>query len=151
MVICLRMGKTYMAKTPPGDFKVTTLENPLLSKQVVISNLIPTYNWTFTPIPNWTCSIVTISHFQCTALSTWLTNCADPSTRLDHRLEKDVGYKVLLFITRWRSWSYLVTKSYGVQNIATSWRTRANYFFSHTLFHSCEICSCATYVTFYGP
>ena len=42
--------------------------------------LIPTYNWTFTPIPNWTCFVVTISHFQCTALSTWLTNwCADPS------------------------------------------------------------------------
>ena len=31
------MGKTYMAKTPPGDFKVTTLENPLLSKQAVTS------------------------------------------------------------------------------------------------------------------
>ena len=25
------------AKTPPGDFKVTTLKNPLLSKQVVTS------------------------------------------------------------------------------------------------------------------
>ena len=30
-----------MAKTPPGDFKVTTPENPLLSKQVVISKEIP--------------------------------------------------------------------------------------------------------------
>ena len=30
-VICLRMGKTYMAKTPPGDFKVTTPEILLLS------------------------------------------------------------------------------------------------------------------------
>ena len=37
MVICLRMGKTYIAKTPRGDFKVTTPENPLLSKQVVTS------------------------------------------------------------------------------------------------------------------
>ena len=36
-VICLRMGKTYTAKTPPGDFKVTTPENPLLSKQTVTS------------------------------------------------------------------------------------------------------------------
>ena len=44
--------------------------------------LIPTYSWTLTPIPNWTCSIVTISHFQCMAPSTWLTNYADPSTRL---------------------------------------------------------------------
>ena len=30
-VICLRMGKTTKSKTPPGDFKVTTLKNPLLS------------------------------------------------------------------------------------------------------------------------
>ena len=29
-----------MAKTPPGDFKVTTLENPLLSKQEVTSKRI---------------------------------------------------------------------------------------------------------------
>ena len=36
-MICLRMGKTYTAKTPPGDFKVTTPENPLLSKQAVTS------------------------------------------------------------------------------------------------------------------
>ena len=35
MMVCLQMGKTYTAKTPPGDFKVTTLENPLLSKQTV--------------------------------------------------------------------------------------------------------------------
>ena len=34
-------GKTTMAKIPPGDFKVTTLENPLLSKQVVKSKGIP--------------------------------------------------------------------------------------------------------------
>ena len=31
-VICLQMEKTYTTKTPPGDFKVTTPENPLLSK-----------------------------------------------------------------------------------------------------------------------
>ena len=36
--------------------------------------LIPTYSWTLTPIPNWTCSVVTISPFQCTAPSMWLTN-----------------------------------------------------------------------------
>ena len=30
MVICLRMGKTYTAKTLLGDFKVTTPEIPLL-------------------------------------------------------------------------------------------------------------------------
>ena len=37
-VICLRIWKTYMTKTPPGDFKVTTPENPLLSQQAVTRN-----------------------------------------------------------------------------------------------------------------
>ena len=40
MVICLRMGKTYMAKTPLGDFQVTTIEIPLLSQQAVTSKEI---------------------------------------------------------------------------------------------------------------
>ena len=31
-MICLRMGKTYTAKTPPSDFQVTTPEIPLLSQ-----------------------------------------------------------------------------------------------------------------------
>ena len=61
--------------------------------------LILTYNWTISPIHNWTCNVVTISPFQCTAPSTWLTNwCTDPSTWLTCQLEKDVGYKVLQFI-----------------------------------------------------
>ena len=48
------MGKTYMAKTPPGDFKVTTLENPLLSKQAVISKgiLVPYTNLQLNTYPN---------------------------------------------------------------------------------------------------
>ena len=41
MVVYLRIGKAYMTKTPPGDFKVATLENPLLSKQEVTSKGIP--------------------------------------------------------------------------------------------------------------
>ena len=36
--------------------------------------LIPTYSWILTPILNWTYSVMTISHFQCTAPNTWLTN-----------------------------------------------------------------------------
>ena len=37
------MGKTYTAKIPPGDFKVTIPENLLLSKQAIISKgiLVP--------------------------------------------------------------------------------------------------------------
>ena len=60
---------------------------------------IPTYSWTLTLIPNWTCLVVTISHFQCMALSTFLTNrCTDQSTWLTHQLEKDVDRKILQFI-----------------------------------------------------
>ena len=46
MVIYLRMGKTSKAKTPPSEFKVTTPENPLLSKQAVTSKgiLVPYTN-----------------------------------------------------------------------------------------------------------
>ena len=40
-VICLRMGKTYTVKTPPGDFMVTTPKNPLLLQQAVTSKEIP--------------------------------------------------------------------------------------------------------------
>ena len=40
-VICLRNGKNHQGKTPPGEFKVTTPENPLLSKQAVTSKRNP--------------------------------------------------------------------------------------------------------------
>ena len=119
-VICLQMEKTSKAKTPPSDFKVITLENLLLSKQVFTSKRIsvPYTNLQLNPYPNTQLDLFCSDNlsFQCMAPSMWLTNkCADPSTWLDHQLEKDVGYKVLLFITQWRSWSCLVTKPYGVQ------------------------------------
>ena len=34
-------GKNLTAKTPPGDFQVTTSETPLLSQQAVTSKGIP--------------------------------------------------------------------------------------------------------------
>ena len=54
IVICLRMGKTYMAKTLSGDFKVTTPENLLLSQQAVTSKgiLVPYTNLQLNPYPN---------------------------------------------------------------------------------------------------
>ena len=59
-------GENHRDKTPPGDSKVTTPENPLLSKQTIISKgiSIPYTNLQLNPypIPNWTYSIVTISH-----------------------------------------------------------------------------------------
>ena len=118
-MICLRMGKTYTAKTPLGNFKVTTPENPLLSKQVVTSKRIPVpyTNLQLNPYPNTQLDLFCSNNlsFQCTTPSTWLTNCADPSTRLNHEIEKNVGCKVFQFITWWRSRNSLVTKPYGVQ------------------------------------
>ena len=71
------MEKNLMAKTPPGDFQVTTPETPLLSQQAVTSkgipNTLPTYSWTLTPIPNWTCFVMTIPLFDAQLPSTWLT------------------------------------------------------------------------------
>ena len=87
--------------------------------------LTPTYSWTLTPIPNWTCSIVTISHFQFTTPSTLLTNrCMDPNTLLTHQLEKDVGCKVLLFIHVMKTKKLLHYKSLRRTNVAVSSRER---------------------------
>ena len=48
------MGKTYLAKTPPGDFKVTTPDIQLLSKQAITSKwiLLPYTNLQLNPYPN---------------------------------------------------------------------------------------------------
>ena len=53
-VICLRIEKTYTTKTPPSDFKVTTPENPLLSKQTVTSKgiSVPYTNLQLNPYSN---------------------------------------------------------------------------------------------------
>ena len=46
--------ENHQGKTPPGDFKVTTPENPLLSKQTVTSKRIqvPYTNLQLNPYPN---------------------------------------------------------------------------------------------------
>ena len=65
---------------------------------------IPTYNWTLTPIPNWTCFVVTISPFQCMAPSTWLTNrCTDPNTWLTTNLRRMLATKFFSSSAQWRS------------------------------------------------
>ena len=85
-MICLQMEKTNTAKIPPVILrsllpKFHYCHNKRL--QVKESQyLIPTYSWTFTTIPNWTYSVVTISSFDAWLPNTWLTNCADPKTRL---------------------------------------------------------------------
>ena len=53
-VICFRIRKTYMAKTPSSDFEVTTPDNSLLSQQAVTSKGIPVpyINLELNPYPN---------------------------------------------------------------------------------------------------
>ena len=47
-------GENYQGKTPPGEFKVTTPENPLWSKQAVTSKgiLVPYTNLQLNIYPN---------------------------------------------------------------------------------------------------
>ena len=127
-VICLRIGKTYTAKTPLGDFQVTTSETPLLLKQAVTSkgipSTLPTYSWTLTPIPNWICSVVTVFPFDARFPSIWLTNCTDPSTQLQSPTKKVVGYKVLQFIHTMKIKKMLGHKTLQCTYTATSSRER---------------------------
>ena len=53
-MICLRMEKTYTAKTLLGAFKVTTPKNSLLSQQAVTGKgiSIPYTNLQLNPYPN---------------------------------------------------------------------------------------------------
>ena len=80
------MGKTYTAKTPPGDFKVTTLKISLLSQQAVTSKEIsvPYTNLQLNPYPNTQLDLFCSDNFSfwCMAPNTWLTNCADPRMQL---------------------------------------------------------------------
>ena len=74
MVICLQMGKTSKAKTPPDDFEVTTPDNPLLSQQAVKSKEIsvPYTNLQLNPYLNTQLDLFYNDNlsFQCTAPST---------------------------------------------------------------------------------
>ena len=101
-VICLRMEKTYTAKTPPGDFKVTIPKTPLLSQQAVTSKEIPVSytNLQLNPYPNTQLDLFCSdsSPFDAWLPSTWLTSCANPSTRLQSPTKKVVGCKILQFI-----------------------------------------------------
>ena len=92
-LICLRMGKTYKAKTPPDDFKVTTPEILLLSQQVVTSKgiLVPYTNLQLNRYANTQLDLFCSDNFSfwCTTPNMWLTNrCADPIHDLITNLRK---------------------------------------------------------------
>ena len=113
-------GKNHRGKTPPGEFKVTTSKNQLLSKQAIIYKgiTIPYTNLLLNSYPNTLLDLfcVTISHFQCMTPSTWQTNrCTDPSTWLTTNLRRMLAAKFFSSLIQWRSRNSLVTKPYGVQ------------------------------------
>ena len=106
------MGKTFKAKIPPGDFKVTILENPLLSQQAVTSKgiSVPYTNLQLNPYPNTQLDLFCSDNlsFQCTAPNMWLTNqCTDPSTWLTTNLRRMLAAKFF--------------NSLHVENQETSW------------------------------
>ena len=127
-VICLRMGKNLTAKTPPGDFQVTTLETSLSSRQAVTSKAMPStlliYSWTLTPIFNWTCSIVTIPFSDAWLPSTWLTVARIPVCNFKTPTEKIVGCKVLQFIHTMKIRKILGHKTLRCKYTVTSSRER---------------------------
>ena len=125
-------GENLTAKILSGDFQVTTSETLLLSQQTVISKEIPstllTYSWTLTPIPNWTCSVVTVPLFDAWLPSTWLTNCTDPNTRLQSPTKKVVGCKAFQLIPTIKIKKMLGHKTQWCTYTTTSsqeWWTRA--------------------------
>ena len=84
-MICWQMGKiSCKEKTSLGEFKVTTLKNPLINNQAItsIKNLtttldcpkISTYSSTFAPIPNWTWSCSRLLSFVVQISNLWLTS-----------------------------------------------------------------------------
>ena len=128
-VICLRMEKTSKAKTSPGDFKVTTPKNLLLSQQAVTSKgiLVPYTNLQLNLYPNTQLDLFCSDNllFQCTTPSMWLTNwCADPSMWFTHQLKKDVSCKVFQFINTMKITKLLGHEAQQHINVATSSRER---------------------------
>ena len=122
------MGKNLTAKTPPGDFQVTTPETPLLSQQAVtskgITSTLLTYSWTLTPIPNWPCSVVTVPLSDARLPSTWLTVARIPVRDFKTPTEKIVGCKVLQFIHTMKIRKMLGHKTLRCKYTVTSWRER---------------------------
>ena len=127
-MIYIRMGKNLTAKTPPGDLQVTTPKTPLLSQQAIISkgipSTLPTYSWTLTPIPNWTCSVVTVPLSNARLPSTWLTVARIPVCNFKTPSEKIVGCKVLQFIHMMKIKKMLGHKTLWCKYTATSSRER---------------------------
>ena len=124
------------AKTPPGDFQVTTPEIPLLSQQAVISKWITVSftNLQLSPYPNNTQLDLFYSDnfpFWCTASNMWLTNARIPVRDFNYQLKKVVGYRIFQFIPMMKIKKMLSHKTLRCTYIATfpqEWWTRAKLY-----------------------
>ena len=129
MVICLQMGKTYTAKTPPSDFKVTTLENLLLSQQAVTSKGIPIpyTNLQLNPYSNIQLDLFCSDNLSFSMYgSQYETNQSIHGSKYvtNHQLEKDVRCKILQFINMMKIMKLLGCKTLQRTNAAISSREK---------------------------
>ena len=97
------MEKTSKAKTLPGDFKVTTPKNPLLSQQTVTNKgiLAPYTNLQLNSYPNTQLDLFCSDNLSFSMHgSQYVTNQSMYGSKYvtNHQLEKDVSCKVFQFI-----------------------------------------------------
>ena len=145
-------GENLTAKIPPIDFQVTTPKTPLLSQQAVTSkwmpSTLPTYSWTLTPIPNWTCSVVIVPLFDARLPSMWQPTARILLRDFNHQLRRLLAAKFFSSSTRWRSRRCLVTKPYGTHTQQLHQEKKMNYgknfVFGHNLFEQSLLNTCAT-------
>ena len=152
------MGKTNTAKIPSRDFKVTTPKIPLLSQQTVTSKGISVLytNLQLNPYPNTQLDLFYSDNlpFWCTAPSTWLTNCADPNTRLQTPTREGCWLQSSSVHHKMKIQKKLGYKTLWCTNTATSLQerwTRANSVSGHNLLEQTLLNTCATCVLFDGP
>ena len=123
------MGKTYAAKAPPGDFKITTPENLLLSQQAVTSKkiLVPYTNLQLKPYPNTQLDLFCSDNLSFSMHdSQYVTNQSMHGSKYvtNHQLEKDVSCKVLQFINTMKIMKLLDYKTLRHTNTAASSRKK---------------------------
>ena len=124
-MIFLRMGETSKAKTPSGDFNVTTPENLLLSQQAVTSKGIPVpyTNLYLNSYLNIQLDLFCSDNLSFSMHgSQYVTNQLVHGSKYmtNHQLEKDVGHKVLQFINTMKITKLLGYKILRHTNATTS-------------------------------
>ena len=113
------MGKTNMAKSHRGILKSSLPKfHYYHNKRLQVKEfqyLTPTNSWTLTLNTQLDLLCCDNFSFWCTAPTTWLTNCVDPSTRLQSLTRKGCWLQSSSVHPRWSSRRCLVTKPYGAQ------------------------------------